>query len=102
IDVIVNANNEEILGCNVHDVFVSHYQSFLGANMVCDDLSVDGLFLKNVSADTCNVMVRAISNEEIKAAMFDIGEIKPRDRIGIHRPSSRRDGILLEMTLLCY
>nr|GEX57492.1 MACPF domain-containing protein CAD1 [Tanacetum cinerariifolium] len=35
-----------------------------------------GLFSKNVSADSASHMVRAVTNEEIKAAMFSIGDDK--------------------------
>ncbi|GKD02170.1 hypothetical protein Tco_1177144 [Tanacetum coccineum] len=74
IDVIMNSDNIEVTGSNVADVFVSHYQMFLGSDMVCDNLNMDGLFLKKVSADSFSNMVRPVTDEEIKAAMFSIGD----------------------------
>nr|GFA50070.1 RNA-directed DNA polymerase, eukaryota, reverse transcriptase zinc-binding domain protein [Tanacetum cinerariifolium] len=38
IDVITNADNVEVSGNAVPDVFVSHYHSFLGATVTCGDL----------------------------------------------------------------
>nr|GEU84747.1 hypothetical protein [Tanacetum cinerariifolium] len=52
--------------------FVSHYQMFHGSDMVCDNLNIDGLFLKKVSADSSFNMIRLVTNEEIKIAMFSI------------------------------
>ncbi|GJS50258.1 reverse transcriptase domain-containing protein [Tanacetum coccineum] len=72
IDVIMNSDNIEVTGSNVADVFVSHYQMFLGSDMVCDNLNMDGLFLKKVLADSFSNMVRPVTDEEIKAAMFSI------------------------------
>ncbi|GJX74351.1 hypothetical protein Tco_0312946, partial [Tanacetum coccineum] len=74
IDVIMNSDNIEVTGSNVADVFVSHYKMFLGSDMVCDNLNMDGLFLKKVSADSFSSMVRPVTDEEIKAAMFSIGD----------------------------
>ncbi|GJT85208.1 hypothetical protein Tco_1066925 [Tanacetum coccineum] len=55
IDVIMNSDNIEVTGSNVADVFVSHYKMFLGSDMVCDNLNMDGLFLKKVSADSFSI-----------------------------------------------
>ncbi|GJX26449.1 aspartic peptidase [Tanacetum coccineum] len=72
INVIMNSDNIEGQGSNVADAFVSHYQMFLGSDMVCDNLNMDGLFLKKVSADSFSNMVRPVTDEEIKAAVFSI------------------------------
>ncbi|GKB82679.1 hypothetical protein Tco_0949574 [Tanacetum coccineum] len=72
INVIMNSDNIEVTGSNVADAFVSHYQMFLGSDMVCDNLNMDGLFLKKVSTDSFSNMVRPITDEEIKAAVFSI------------------------------
>ncbi|GJT71057.1 putative RNA-directed DNA polymerase, eukaryota, reverse transcriptase zinc-binding domain protein, partial [Tanacetum coccineum] len=47
-----------------------------GTSMTCDELYVDGLFSKQVSDVVSNNMIQDITNEEIKAAMFDIGDDK--------------------------
>ncbi|GJR80293.1 putative RNA-directed DNA polymerase [Tanacetum coccineum] len=74
IDVILNSDNIEVTGPNVADVFVSHYEMFLGSDLICQDLNSDALFVKQVSADSCTNMVRPVSDEEIKVAMFSIGD----------------------------
>ncbi|GJR09612.1 aspartic peptidase [Tanacetum coccineum] len=74
IDVIMNSDNIKVMGPNVADVFVSHYEMFLGTDLICDNINFDGLFFKKVSADSFSNMVRLILDEEIKAAMFSIGD----------------------------
>ncbi|GKB20225.1 trichome birefringence-like protein 3, partial [Tanacetum coccineum] len=76
IELILNSNNVEISGNLVPDVFVSHYEQFLGTSMDCNTLNVEGLFSKTVPMDIASNMVRPVTNEEIKAAMFDIGDEK--------------------------
>nr|GEW00534.1 hypothetical protein [Tanacetum cinerariifolium] len=43
-------------------------------NMECEDLNIDGLFQNKVSGTSYLDMVRRVSDEEIKNAMFDIGD----------------------------
>ncbi|GJU94462.1 hypothetical protein Tco_1319218 [Tanacetum coccineum] len=74
IEVILNSNNVEVSGPSVPDVFVSHYEIFIGSNMSCADLNIDGLFQNKVSRMSYLDMVRKILNDEIKIAMFDIGD----------------------------
>ncbi|GJY60523.1 aspartic peptidase [Tanacetum coccineum] len=74
ITSVLDANDIEVTGPSVPDVFVKHYEQFLGSNMPCEMLDVTDLFLNQVSDSSNTNMVRAISNEEIKAAMFNIGD----------------------------
>ncbi|GJW85217.1 hypothetical protein Tco_0158362 [Tanacetum coccineum] len=74
IDTILNSANKEVTGMNVADVFVSHYEMFLGSDMACDMVNTDGLFLKQVLGESSINMVKPVSGEEIKAAMFSIGD----------------------------
>ncbi|GKC17181.1 aspartic peptidase [Tanacetum coccineum] len=74
IEVILNACNMEVSGPSVLDVFISHYEIFLGSNMECEDLNIDGLFQNKVSGTSYLDMVRQVSDEEIKNSMFDIGD----------------------------
>ena len=76
IGVILDENNVEVTSPNVPDVFVTHYKAFLGNELLCDELNMEDLFVKKVSYATGNNMVRDVSDDEIKAAMFDIGEDK--------------------------
>ncbi|GKC93006.1 putative RNA-directed DNA polymerase, eukaryota, reverse transcriptase zinc-binding domain protein [Tanacetum coccineum] len=70
----MDSNNIQVRGSKVADVFVSHYHMFLGGDMACNNLNMDGLFSKKVSADSFSNMARPITNDEIKKAMFSIGE----------------------------
>nr|GEU87517.1 hypothetical protein [Tanacetum cinerariifolium] len=76
IDVILSADNIELTGPSVHDAFVKHYEMFLGTHMYCEDLNCDGLFSNVVSDQTCSNMVRNVTDVEIKAAMFSVGDDK--------------------------
>ncbi|GJV17146.1 hypothetical protein Tco_1362469 [Tanacetum coccineum] len=78
IDVITTVNDVVVHGNCVPDVFVSHYESFIGMGMVCEDLNISGLFNKQVSEISNANMIRIVTNEEIKRAMFYIGDDKPR------------------------
>ncbi|GJZ05760.1 hypothetical protein Tco_0539553 [Tanacetum coccineum] len=74
IEVIRDANDVEVTSSLVADAFVSHYHQFLGTSMVYEELHTEGLFMKNVSATSNLNMVKPVSDEEIRAAMFDIGD----------------------------
>nr|GEV42415.1 putative reverse transcriptase domain-containing protein [Tanacetum cinerariifolium] len=67
-----------IEGNQIPNVFVSHYKTFLGTNMICTDLDSDGLFLKRVSDLSNDNMTKPVTNEEIKKAMFGIRDDKPQ------------------------
>ncbi|GJW81213.1 hypothetical protein Tco_0145188 [Tanacetum coccineum] len=74
VDTVINANNIEFSGPNVAKAFVSHYENFLGNSTICDNLNTEGLFHNKVS-DVANInMVCPITDDEIKTAMFDIGD----------------------------
>nr|GEY32721.1 reverse transcriptase domain, reverse transcriptase zinc-binding domain protein [Tanacetum cinerariifolium] len=61
-------------GASVSDAFVEHYESFLGTDTDCVPLDTEGLFVTKVSDQICSDMVRPISDDEIRTAMFDIGD----------------------------
>ncbi|GJW78319.1 polypyrimidine tract-binding protein homolog 2 isoform X1 [Tanacetum coccineum] len=63
-------------GLGVPDVFVSHYESFIGSSLECDLLNTEGLFNKKVSDCSNMQMIRPVTNAEIKTTMFDIGDDK--------------------------
>ncbi|GKF86595.1 hypothetical protein Tco_0254422, partial [Tanacetum coccineum] len=56
IELILNSDNVEILGNLVSDVFVSHYEQFLGTSMDCNTLNMEGLFSKTVPMDIASNM----------------------------------------------
>nr|GEU79165.1 hypothetical protein [Tanacetum cinerariifolium] len=74
IDVIINENNVEFTSADVLNVFVTHYEMFLGTGMDCDDINVEGLFQKKVSDASFIDMVRPVFEVEIKGVMFDISD----------------------------
>ncbi|GJV82914.1 hypothetical protein Tco_1522812 [Tanacetum coccineum] len=76
IDVITNSDNVEVTGNLVPNVFVSHYMSFLGSDMICDGLDCDDLFLNTVFDMANENMVKLVTNEEIKRVMYGIGDDK--------------------------
>ncbi|GJU03861.1 hypothetical protein Tco_1114199 [Tanacetum coccineum] len=55
IDVITTVDNVEVSGNFVADVFVSHYQSFLGTDLTCEDLDSAGL-LGSGCPELCNAI----------------------------------------------
>ncbi|GJS32607.1 uncharacterized protein Tco_0530989 [Tanacetum coccineum] len=74
IDILFDSNNNEVIGAGVPEAFVNHYKAFLGMAPDCDLLDTEGLFMNKVSDAVASDMVRPISNEEIRCAMFDIGD----------------------------
>nr|GEU30343.1 hypothetical protein [Tanacetum cinerariifolium] len=76
IEDITNGDNVVVHGNEVPEVFVSHYKTFLGSNIVCADLDTTELFVKRVSDFSNANMIRLVSNDEIKSAMFAIGDGK--------------------------
>ncbi|GJZ17125.1 RNA-directed DNA polymerase, eukaryota, reverse transcriptase zinc-binding domain protein [Tanacetum coccineum] len=57
--------------------FVKHFEKFLGNNGEVEQIeSPDDLFLNRISQDKAELMVREITNKEIKEAIFDIGNDK--------------------------
>nr|GEZ26984.1 putative RNA-directed DNA polymerase, eukaryota, reverse transcriptase zinc-binding domain protein [Tanacetum cinerariifolium]GEZ63990.1 putative RNA-directed DNA polymerase, eukaryota, reverse transcriptase zinc-binding domain protein [Tanacetum cinerariifolium] len=76
IEIIRNADNIEFTGSSVAECFVEHYMAFLGVNEPCNNLDPTDLFTKHVSDNSCAKMIRPVTNEEVKWAMFDIGDDK--------------------------
>nr|GFA38837.1 hypothetical protein [Tanacetum cinerariifolium] len=70
------SDNVEVTSNQIHNVFVSHYMTFLGLDMICDKLDSDGLFQQQVSAMSNETMTQPVTNEEIKMAMLGIGDDK--------------------------
>nr|GEU57795.1 hypothetical protein [Tanacetum cinerariifolium] len=76
IEAITNSGNVVVTCNEVPEVFVSHYESFLGSNRACTDLDTSKLFVKHISDFSNANMIREVTNDEIKRAMFDIGDGK--------------------------
>lgn len=63
---------------DVADQFVKHFEGFLGINPDVGKLNEDDyrIFVNKVSADEAEHMIRSVTDEEIKAALFDIDDDK--------------------------
>ncbi|GJT93786.1 zinc knuckle CX2CX4HX4C containing protein [Tanacetum coccineum] len=85
-----------VSGNLVSDVFVSHYQAFLGTDLVCDELDTVGLFDKKVSEISNVNMMKPISNDEIKKAMFSIGDDKAPGPDGYTSAFFKKSGMWLD------
>ncbi|GJY29763.1 RNA-directed DNA polymerase, eukaryota, reverse transcriptase zinc-binding domain protein [Tanacetum coccineum] len=66
----------------VFDQFVKHFEGFLGIIPEVDKFSKDDsmLFEKKVSSEKADFMIREISNDDIKKALFDIEDNKAPSR----------------------
>ncbi|XP_071704828.1 uncharacterized protein [Rutidosis leptorrhynchoides] len=77
IHAISDQNDNIVEGATVCDVFVRHYELFLGTANICNMLNDPGtLFSARINTTKANHMVRPVTNEEVKAAIFDIGDDK--------------------------
>ncbi|GJY09973.1 hypothetical protein Tco_0378158 [Tanacetum coccineum] len=93
IDAVRTMDNVEVTGTSVPEVFVSHYESFLGTNMDCKFLNTMDLFDKKVSVASNSNMIRQVTNNEIKQAMFDIGDDKAPGPDGYSSAFFKKDGM---------
>ncbi|XP_022032639.1 uncharacterized protein LOC110933740 [Helianthus annuus] len=67
-------------GNQIAEVLVSHYTEFLGMEVLVHEVNLDGLFTNVLSGEAADHMVSQVSREEVKSAMFSIGEDKAPDR----------------------
>nr|GEY84466.1 hypothetical protein [Tanacetum cinerariifolium] len=73
ISYIENMDGVSFYGNNVGDQFVNHFKNVLGqSSEVLPFFDPDSLFMKKLPAVEALKLVRIISNEEIKLALFDI------------------------------
>nr|GEV63864.1 hypothetical protein [Tanacetum cinerariifolium] len=76
IKTILNSDNVDISGSMVPEVFVKNYEQFLGSDIECANLNVEGLFFKTIHSHIAGNMVQNVTKKEIKDAMFVIGDEK--------------------------
>ncbi|GJX25505.1 hypothetical protein Tco_0231801 [Tanacetum coccineum] len=74
IEVVCDMDNIEYEGLSVPNAFVKHYEMFLGVESATTPLDIPNLFTKNLPSDIRDQMVCLITNDEIKKAMFSIGD----------------------------
>ncbi|GJR89610.1 uncharacterized protein Tco_0213621 [Tanacetum coccineum] len=76
IEVITDTNDVVYEGEQVPNVFVAHYNQFLGTVGETVELDIPGLFTKILNPSKAEYMIRDVTDAEVKAAMFSIGDNK--------------------------
>ena len=71
-------------GDEVAKQFAQHFKSFLGQSIPVVDLSrIDDIFTKKLSNEEAQMMIRDVTNEELKSALFYFGENKASGEMAI-------------------
>ncbi|XP_022040603.1 uncharacterized protein LOC110943155 [Helianthus annuus] len=76
IHLIRDANGIQHEGVDVEKALVDHYANFLGIEAEVEELNMEGLFVNTVNPDLADHMIRPVTREEVKAAMFSIADNK--------------------------
>nr|GEY30792.1 hypothetical protein [Tanacetum cinerariifolium] len=84
ITSVCNKKGEKFEGNEVAEQFVNHVKKFLKVDKDCEDLDDLELFHHKISNDAKN-MIKEVIEDEIKEAMFDIGENKALGPDGFHK-----------------
>ncbi|XP_022003175.1 uncharacterized protein LOC110900598 [Helianthus annuus] len=76
ISSVKDVHGNQFDGTGVPAALLAHYSNFLGTEDPVTGLDDDDLFVNSLSTETANHMVRNVTREEVKQAMFSIGENK--------------------------
>ncbi|XP_071727817.1 uncharacterized protein [Rutidosis leptorrhynchoides] len=77
INAVVDASGNFVEGATAKNACVHHYEEFLGKAMQCDEIiNPVSLFSRMVSEQKSAEMIRPVTPQEIKDAIFDIGDAK--------------------------
>ncbi|GKB51179.1 hypothetical protein Tco_0901932 [Tanacetum coccineum] len=76
IDVVTDANGAVYHNNDVAKAFINHYEVFLGQPGNTSDFNTDNLFPTRLNDSEALNMVRDISSQEVKSAMFSMGNDK--------------------------
>ncbi|GJX41809.1 hypothetical protein Tco_0256799 [Tanacetum coccineum] len=76
IDTVTNSEGVVFDNNTVHDAFVMHYEMFLGHEGETSNFNYANLFNVRINDQDAQDMVREISNQEVKDAIFSIGDDK--------------------------
>ncbi|GJZ37408.1 putative reverse transcriptase domain, reverse transcriptase zinc-binding domain protein [Tanacetum coccineum] len=76
IDVVTDANGVVYHNNDVAKAFINHYEVFLGQPGNTSDFNTDNLFPTRLNDSEALNMVRDISSQEVKSAMFSMGNDK--------------------------
>ena len=75
IHVVKGTNGGYADGCHVVNHFVQNYEQFLKINVNADDIATHTtMFTRRISHEKANHMIRQVTDEEVKQAMFSIFE----------------------------
>ncbi|GJW42525.1 zinc knuckle CX2CX4HX4C containing protein [Tanacetum coccineum] len=73
-EFVCDMDNIEHKDLAIPNACVKHYELFLGVKSATTPLDIPNLFTKDMSTDVHDYMVHLITNDEIKKAMFSIGD----------------------------
>ncbi|XP_022007560.1 uncharacterized protein LOC110906790 [Helianthus annuus] len=73
---IMDVQGNRYEGDQVPTAFLNHYTNFLGREDRVDTFDIGELFVNTLSDFSANHMVRSVTRDEVKKAMFGIGENK--------------------------
>nr|XP_043630425.1 uncharacterized protein LOC122601751 [Erigeron canadensis] len=76
IDSVLDSHGNRVEGDALISAFVAHYKAFLGSPGVTSLLNTNDLFTKRLSSEQVSSMIKDVSADEIKQALFDIGDDK--------------------------
>nr|GFC18812.1 hypothetical protein [Tanacetum cinerariifolium] len=76
IDVVTCADGTTADNDKVVDAFVSHYEQFLGLPGITSPFDTTDLFSTRLTDDHARDMIRVISRQEVKDALFSMGNDK--------------------------
>ncbi|GKA14481.1 putative RNA-directed DNA polymerase [Tanacetum coccineum] len=76
IDCMMDHDNVLHEGTEVPIIFVDHYMQFLGVESTITPLNHEGLFVRKLSQILAGIMIRDVNDDEIRTAMFLIGNDK--------------------------
>nr|GEU62933.1 RNA-directed DNA polymerase, eukaryota, reverse transcriptase zinc-binding domain protein [Tanacetum cinerariifolium] len=76
IEMIRDADNVLHQGAAVVDAFVTHYEKFLGNEGVTDQLNSQHLFIRTLDIQKSAHMIRDVTDEEVKNALFSMKDDK--------------------------
>ncbi|XP_035838846.1 uncharacterized protein LOC118486474 [Helianthus annuus] len=76
ISSIMDVQGNRYEGDQVRTAFLNHYTNFLGMEDQVENLDIGDLFVNTLTDFSANHMVRSVTRDEVKKAMFGIGENK--------------------------
>ncbi|GKB88880.1 hypothetical protein Tco_0961152, partial [Tanacetum coccineum] len=76
IDVVTNADGMIFENDKVAEAFVSHYEMFLGQQDITNGFCDDDMFQNKLNDNVACEMVRNVSRQEVKSALFSMGNDK--------------------------